>query len=228
VIKIFEEEEGEEEPIEGMPGRFTKRRIIALVLLVCAIAIGLSVYFFWGRIVSRENELAEEETVWTISPVLTQESKVFQGRSGMKSSTNRTVTLPRHLKEVTFTLYPGPDDSGTLFGKYGGPGDDLFLMIITSPDGKVFFENNTGIVSKTITFEEKPIEKNISKTELFKNAGPEANISIERKLVAVANELFPQDEWKVEIGVKSHICDYKDMGNSWRLEVEYTYWKPSW
>ncbi|HIH96512.1 MAG TPA: hypothetical protein HA348_03390 [Thermoplasmata archaeon] len=125
--------------------------------------------------------------------------------------------MPKHLKQLTVSLMLGDDESGRLFGGYGGPGDDRFSLKITSPTGEKWAYNGTRSINKTLLINNQPTGD---------AKGPIEGSGID--IGSVIGELYPEKEWKFEIGVTVPIMDPEDSGNYWTLEIQYSYWNPSW
>jgi hypothetical protein len=208
---MAEEKKPGEEKKAGLP----KLWWIIIAVIIIAIVIGVVVYYATRPEVAPPVE--KKPSKWTITPIMRTKRDTIIGFTSRGETTYKTVRVPKYVNEVKITLIPGEDESGRLFGESGGPGDDLFSIKVTPPKGEEWSTSGAQVLSKTFKINNPPKGKAIEPVEAF-----------ERDIETMVGRLYPEVSWPAEIGVSVPLMDPEDPGNSWTIEVEYTYWEPKW
>jgi hypothetical protein len=190
---------------------------IVIAIVIIAIVIGV-VAWVVTRPPPEKVPPEERPTKWIITPVTRTKTETIRGFTSAGETTPKTIRIPKYVEEVKITLVPGEDESGRLFGESGGPGDDLFSIKVTTPTGEEEEWRTRGTpASRTFKINNPPKGKAIEPVEAF-----------EREIATTVGRLYPKESWPAEIGVSAPLMDPEDPGNSWTIEVEYTYWEPKW
>jgi hypothetical protein len=204
-----EEKKPEGEKIAGLP----KLWWIIIAVVIIAIVIGVVVYYATRPPVEEKVPPGKERYI--ITPVTRTKTTTITGFTGAAEVTHRTVRIPKYVDKVKISLIPGEDESGTMWP--GAPGDDLFSIKVTTSTGEEWSDYGARTLSKTFKINKPPKGEALGPVDAFA-----------REIATVVGNLYPSESWDVEVGVSVPVMDPEDPGNSWTIEVEYTYWEPQW
>jgi hypothetical protein len=191
----------EEKELEKKKAGHPKLKWLIIAVVIIAIVIGVVVYYATQKV--------------TIHLVYSTETlKPLTGFTSIGSISTKTISIPQYVDKVKIIL-SWEDEEGAMWP--GAPGDDILSLKIIGPDGEVIFSEMR--VVPPIVFERKigkrPPPEKTEAFELF-------TVGIERKI----QELFPSERWKAEVRVCVPVWQQEDPGNSWTINVEYSYWEP--